>query len=55
MKNKKNYFNLPINLFPSGDPNVSCEPEFGEPKVRGVDALPGEVILGMLFAPVGHI
>lgn len=46
---------LPINLLPSGDPSVSCEPEFGEPNVLGVDAEPGEVILGIPGPPPPHI
>lgn len=46
---------LPINLLPSGDPSVSCEPEFGDPNVLGVDAEPGDVIFGMPGADPGHI
>lgn len=44
---------LPINLLPSGEPNVSCEPELGEPIVPGVELEPGGVIPGRPD-PVGH-
>lgn len=38
---------LPIRRLPSGDPKVSCDPEFGDPRVRGVDAEPGEIMFGI--------
>ena len=38
---------------PSGDPSVSCEPEFGDPNVLGVEAEPGDVIFCIPGA--GHI
>lgn len=46
---------VPISRFPSGDPNVSCDPEFGEPIVLGVDVEPGEIKLGIPGPPPPHI